>query len=509
MTAGVTVPCGVSISGPVVSPSVISSDGYLHLMWAPTAIISSTATQAFIFGSCSTAASFKYMEVNGNRPSSYGGQAIYVTSAGGVSNLTISYNYFHGNNWNGTSGAPYGSGAQNAVLVLFDGSGSAANDANDTVSWNRFGANGDCAGVMTSYTYSGYGGDGGYCTGIGTHTTMSNMTFENNFIYFQEEGIKGYEGSWLCTNCIISYNDVSNWHRIAIEVQVGSPTTPGTTFYYQYNSVHDPYYVGEGTFGISAASGCNNDNPSGNTCTAHVDGNVLVENYPVNSSNPYNGIGIEFWSADSASTANYNIVQGVFSTELMISEDGSMTGNGNLLQSPYGHGGNNTPSLCGPQYGTSNSYGWNAMEDGPVNTPTGTGNVCQFINGSVQTSATPSVSPAGGAVSVGTVVTIGTTGTNRDTNTTQWCTTDSSTPVPGTGTATIMTSYTVTSNVTLKCVGMWGAANQPTTYATGPLSGTYGYQPSGVVTNSYTVGGSIAPPPGLGVTVISENRGPQ
>ena len=82
------------------------------------------------------------------------------------------------------------------------------------------------------------------------------------------------------------------------------------------------------------------------------------------------------------------------------------------------------------------------------------------------------------------MVTITNPGTNRDTNTTDWCTTDGSTPTPGAGTAVGYYNggtLTVTSTTTVKCVGMWGALNQPYSYPSG-----FGYVPSAVVSSSLT-----------------------
>ena len=78
-------------------------------------------------------------------------------------------------------------------------------------------------------------------------------------------------------------------------------------------------------------------------------------------------------------------------------------------------------------------------------------------------------------------------GTNRDTNTGIWYTTDGSTPVPGSGTAQYIASggtIAVSTTTTVKAVGMWGAQNQPTSYPSG-----YGYAPSAVISATYTAGG--------------------
>ena len=287
LTSTVNVPCGVSLSGPVVPLSSFSPDGHPHLLYGPTAIISATASPVFSYGACSKATSLEYLEVNTNQPGS-GGQVVYASNSGGVNDLTISYNYFHGNNWNG-SGECYG-----CELILFDGNGTPA-DSNDTVSWNRLGASGDCAGVMNNFSYSGFTGDGGYCTAVGWHNNMSNFTVSNNFIYYQEEGIKGHEGSidYNCVNCLIQANDISNFHRIAIETQeqgVGGGAATGTVITFQYNSIHDPYLPGNGTFGISSNNGYQNtpgnNKPSLNTSTSNDLSNVVIDNVPVASGSP-------------------------------------------------------------------------------------------------------------------------------------------------------------------------------------------------------------------------------
>jgi hypothetical protein len=75
-------------------------------------------------------------------------------------------------------------------------------------------------------------------------------------------------------------------------------------------------------------------------------------------------------------------------------------------------------------------------------------------------------------------------------NTGIWYTTDGSTPVPGAGTAKYIASggtFTLSANTTVKAVGMWGAANQPTSYASG-----YGYVPSAIVSTVYTGNGALS-----------------
>ena len=504
------MPCGVSITGPTVPLSPFSPDGHPHLLYGPTAVISATAYPVFSYGTCSAAASLEYLEVNTNRPSN-GGQVVYATNSGGVNNLTISFNYFHGNNWQADSGVPYGSGAQSSIMVLFDGGGTA--DTGDTVSWNRFGANGDCSGVVSNMTYSGFPtsggtGDGGFCTAVAWHGDMTNFTVSNNFIYYQEQGIKGFEGAgsgpnYTCANCLIQYNDISNWHRMGIETQmqgvVSTPATPQSTMTFQYNSMHDPLNPGNGTFGISSNNGCpcTNSNPTTGDSISNDISNVLIDNVPVASgSNPgFNGDGIEFWSQNRSSVGNNNLIQGQWSNSFIVGVDGAMTASNNHIQSSYGWGGSNTPANCNPY--TPGGYGWWNQERSPPNTPSGSGNQCDFFDGSAQTSAAATVSPASGSFSGSQVVTFtdagNTSGAGPQGNTGIWYTTDGSTPVPGSGTTKYISTggtITLTTTTTVKAVGMWGAANQPANYPTGPISGTFGYVPSAVISATYTGAGA-------------------
>jgi hypothetical protein len=70
-------------------------------------------------------------------------------------------------------------------------------------------------------------------------------------------------------------------------------------------------------------------------------------------------------------------------------------------------------------------------------------------------------------------------------NTGIWYTIDGSSPVPGSGAAKLYTApFTLSATATVKAVGMWGNANQPTSYPAG-----YGYVPSAVVSATFTSGG--------------------
>ena len=115
-------------------------------------------------------------------------------------------------------------------------------------------------------------------------------------------------------------------------------------------------------------------------------------------------------------------------------------------------------------------------------TASATANTFSGSNTCAQTSVAPVISPASGSSSGSQTVTFTNPGQNRDTNTGIWYTTDGTNPVPGAGTAKYISSggSITVGAATVKAVGMWGAANQPTSYASG-----YGYVPSAVVSAVY------------------------
>src|ERR1700733_14716811 len=163
---------------------------------------------------------------------------------------------------------------------------------------------------------------------------------------------------------------------------------------------------------------------------------------------------------------------------------GNFTDNNNTYQSA--NFGSN-PVACNPP--NNNGLFNSEQNSNQIYIPVCAGNTTSTTVSTV-TSATPSLSPASGSFTGSQVVTItnggGTTlyGSNRDANTTDWCTTDGSTPTPGSGTAVGYWqggSLTVTKTTSVKCVGMWGAQNQPVSYPPG-----FGYVPSSVISAAYT-----------------------
>jgi hypothetical protein len=133
----------------------------------------------------------------------------------------------------------------------------------------------------------------------------------------------------------------------------------------------------------------------------------------------------------------------------------------------------------------------------PNTPPTMSGNVTGAAPTAV-TSVAPTISPASGAQTFPLTVTVTDPGYSSGpqplANTGIWYTTDGSTPVPGSGTAQRLDSggtVTLKAAATVKAVGMWGAANQPSSYPAG-----FGFVPSNVVTATYSASGAVKRPAG-------------
>src|SRR6201996_85406 len=462
ISAPIYVPCSVSLGGPPVG----WARGDIYTAKINSAV--SAGKYPLNFPACTAAASVQYLSCNGGRPSPDGGGCIYV--AAGVSNLTITENYLYGNQGN-AGGGNY----MEDSLLYFDGNSGATVDNNDTVTWNQLGQQGDCSNLMSNYSYSGLSGNGGFCNGLGVHDGMSNFVADYNIFSYQEQGMKVFENQGQCVNCYIEYNDFNNIHRIMFETQANIGGNQPTSMFIRYNSLHDQYETNWGSWGFSAANGCNSG------CVTNTDYNVLINNVQASSSGGYTPGAIEIWGSNGT-TDNYNLVQGYWANGLMTSSTGQFTENNNTFCMAVG--GSTTAPGTGGYFNDEN-------ENPQSFKPIATGNTFSSSPTCAQTSVTPTISPASGSFTGSQTVTFSVAGSNRDTNTGIWYTTDGSTPVPGSGTALYVPNggtATVTTN-TVKAVGMWGAQNQPTSYASG-----YGYVPSAVVTANYNSGSVIKQP---------------
>jgi hypothetical protein len=453
LSAMLNVPCGVSLAGPEVAWSNPS---------AYTATLNSSVTgdPAVVFSGCSTAASVHYLNCDGGRPSPDGGQCFFFPA--GTSNMTLSYNHFYGIQGSAENPNWYDS------MVRFDGNASSSVSSNDTVAWNIFGnpSLGDCSNIMTNYTYPGLGGDGGYCNGLGIHNGMMNLVVENNIFQFVEQGMKTFEAAGECVNCTIAYNDFNNIHRINYETQADIGGSQPTSMYISYNSVHDQYATNFGSWGFSAANGCNAG------CVTETNYNVLINNVDATAAGGYTPGAIEVWGSNGT-TDSYNLIQGYWANGIMTSTTGQFIYRGNNFC--MSNGGSTTTPGSGGYFNaeTSNSLPYTASA---------TGNTFSGSRTCAQTSVAPVISPASGSSSGSQTVTFTDPGQNRDKNTGIWYTTDGTNPVPGAGTAKYISSggSITVGAATVKAVGMWGAANQPTSYPSG-----YGYVPSAMVSATY------------------------
>ena len=462
ITAPIYVPCSVSLGGPPVA----WAKGDVYTAKINSAV--SAGNYPLNFSACTTAASVQYLSCYGGRPSPDGGGCFYI--AAGVSNLTVTENYLYGNQGN-AGGGNY----MEDSLLYFDGNSSATVDSNDTVTWNQLGQSGDCSNLMSNYSYSGLSGNGGFCNGLGVHDGMSNFVANYNIFSFQEQGMKVFENQGECVNCYIEYNDFNNIHRINFETQANIGGSQPTSMFIRYNSIHDQYDTNWGSWGFSAANGCNSG------CVTNTDYNVLINNVQAGSAGQYTPGAIEIWGSNGT-TDNYNLVQGYWANGLDTSSTGQFVENNNTFCMAAG-GSTTAPG--------SGGYFQDENENPQSYKPTATGNTFSSSPTCAQTSVAPTISPASGSFTGSQTVTFTASGSNRDTNTGIWYTTDGSTPVPGSGTAQYIQSggsVTVTTN-TVKAVGMWGAQNQPYSYPSG-----YGYVPSAVVTANYTSGSVVKQP---------------
>jgi Chitobiase/beta-hexosaminidase C-terminal domain/Bacterial Ig-like domain (group 2) len=472
LSSAIYVPCGVSLTGPVVAWSNPSHN---------TATINSAfgGGSAFSFSGCSTPASVTYLNFNGGQPSPDGGQILYFPA--GASKMTVSDNHFYGNQGNADNPQFLDS------LVYFDGNAGSAVSADDTVTWNIFGGPGtnDCSNLMSNYSYSGLSGNGGFCNGLGLHSGFENLVVENNIFQNEEQGLKVYENQGECINCTIEYNDFNNIHRINFETQANIGGGQPTSMLIRYNSIHDQYDTNYGSWGFSAANGCNSG------CVTNTDYNVLINNVQASSAGQYTPGAVEIWGSNGT-TDNYNLVQGYWANGLMTSSTGQFAENNNTFC--MSNGGSTTAPGSGGYFNDEN-------ENPQQFTPTATGNTFSSSPTCAQTSAVPTISPTSGSFTGSQTVTFTTSGSNRDSNTGIWYTTDGTAPVPGRGSAKYISSggrIEVKSTTTVRAVGMWGAANQPTAYPVG-----YGYVPSPAVSAVYT--GGITSEPGSPSTGTAES----
>jgi hypothetical protein len=411
---------------------------------------------------CTTSITIVNLEFNGNQPSSGGGGSIYFPQSGG-SNVTLINDYFHGSWANVTSGHSFD------AQVYIDGFNTNGGNVwtNVTISWNSFGSSTDCNPIMTLGSYQGgdYGGNGGNCDGLAVHSSLTNFNFTNNAVYHMEQCIKGFLGGnavpnvYNVINSHMDYNDCNQAHRNPYEMQLAPQSLTVS-----YNSMHDMIVPGWAGWMFSGPQ-----QPTYNAMSNVFISNTGVTNCPGSGCVSFPPAACECWGSG---TVGNNLAQGIMGAAVQWGYPG--IGLGPITIS------NNTFQMKEGIYAIAEYSGLTANQSGNVQTTTV----------STETSVAPTISPASGSQSFPLTVTLTdagyTSGALPQGNTGIWYTTDGSSPVPGAGTAKYaFTGQTIVVSAagTVKAVGMWGAANQPTSYASG-----YGFVPSSVVTATYTRG---------------------
>jgi hypothetical protein len=466
ITSTVTIPCGANMFGSTV-PYSQTPNQTATITGSPSFTGWGFQTTA----GCSAPQTIQYLAWNGEQPTVSGGGGGFLEIVAGTANLTVQNNWLHGVTAPSTDGGATGQNIQ-ANLINFGGGISGAVTNNVTIQNNIFGSTSlsDCAGAMTEVdTENG----GGYCNGIGIGANVVNVTVQNNIFHYLEEGVKFYEGQGECNPLTVNGNDFSHIQRIMYETQCNN-ITAAMNMNIEYNSFHDrgnSGISGQQNYDLSVANGCTSPTPNNPTnCVTNIDYNFDL------GPNGQADVGVEVWGG-TGTNANYNLLQGYLYNGITWSASGLFTFNNNTFNL-VANGPDNTNCTLG-----TGGF-WNREKNGETATPSCTGNTfSNAITGTIA-SAAPTLSPASGSFSGSVVVTLTNPGLNRDANTTDWCTTDGSTPVPGSGTAVPHYnggSLTITSTTKLQCVGMWGAPNQPYSYTSG-----YGYVPSSLVSATYT-----------------------
>lgn len=450
----------------------------------------------------------------------------------GTNHFTMKFNYIHGNV------CGYLCADHHSILIELQPFGSQSgcctfpsgypvtNDVN--ISWNILAAVGDC-NPATNYNDNNQNteGGGGTCDGVGIQGAFTNLVVSNNIFTTGDDELKFFEmfdagnTAGFCAPCTFNDNWFELYDRIATEMQInwGGPSEPDLV-YMQFNSFANHLSIWQQDYDISQADGCvyNFNTANQTNCEIHMDYNTSVADKGSSSGlDP----GYEFW-AGNGSTASGNFWSGnQAGISVQWDPNGNFTANNNTIFSPMNNG-NACNSGCTLQNGQSNpAYqgcpGYNSGNPPPLFKPSCSGNTSQNSNGTI-TSVAPVLSVSGGVVTIKNTNVSTPNGSNpgRDSNTTFWCTTNGNTPSPGgsgsvpywvgtaqaQGTASasaIPTASQTVANVTtvgsgtFKCVGMWGAPNQPFNYVT-ISNGGGGYVPSAVTSIAFSNGPTTATP---------------
>lgn len=554
-----TVPCGATITGPVVpftNPSSV------------TAHVSGLVNGGWLFSlgcnSSSPTTTFQYLEYDAGRPGTrnppvnVGSQSSgnlggpcpggptdgggFADLNAGTSNVTFQYNYIHGNQADFCSGPGgvypdcgsgngtcWGNDNDNDTFVWMEGDAGSQgggdpgdynrgiHDVNIFFYWNIFGAssdgtiaNGDCSNIMQTPFYHGdrYDAIGGFCAAIGIHENTNNLQIANNVFQFQEQPVKIFEGCQQNypqqTNCLADgsqfspqINAIFNNNFVQYWHRIALENQGGPTpMDYISNVVILPQTAGGwGTWGFSTPSGPTNND--NNNYSWWQSGTVGPGMY-------------EWWGNNGTLNNNFGQVEGAANNALF-----GFAGPPAFIQ--FDNWQNVNGTCAPPSYPNCQGGGWVGSEEGITQFPDFTGSTYTTNISSVQ-SAAPTISPTPTGTYSGTVsVTLSDAGAMNggvgpQGHTTIYYTTNGSQPSASQATnfcnanttGTTSCTISVAAGSTVNALGMWGSINQPRSYPT-----NHGFTPSGVVSAHYissgggtpTVNGIALGPSGSTITV--------
>ena len=474
----VNIPCKVSLTGPVIP--------YQQTHYQTAIFIESVSQPFQTTAACGGSAPYQhlsYIEINGNHINNGGGG---VNIVAGTNGFVVDHNWIHGS----YTTSNYDGGTAMAGVLLSGGGGTINNPTqNIQITLNEFGSEqtaGDCGAAMQAADTEL---SQGLCVGILNDTFTKNMSWDHNIFHNMEQGAKVVEvttnggsttNSGNTQNLTVSYNWFYAIHRIDFETQSNYYTSAfPSSQTINYNLLGDRDFTantdsqggnGQYNYDLSIANGCVNNLSLQPYCSANIDFNADIQALSTS-----HGSGNEIWG-DANTHGNYGLFEGYVAFHggaYQWSDQGNFQFNNNTFNIYSGAG---RSTACNPGNG---GYWNNENGNSPAGTPTCTGNTFSSTGTGTYTSVSPTITISGANWTVTFP-----TAANRDLNTNGWCTIDGTTPSPGVGSAQFYTSGTggPVSSVTggaIKCVGMWGAQNQATSYTSG-----YGYVPSAVVTQA-------------------------
>lgn len=425
---------------------------------------------------------------SGSITSIQGGNSSHTTPGSGctIQNLTFANDsaLVAGGDW-ASNNPSYGILFQNNTCksLTNNGNGSTCLFVHDTIGFTM--QNNYCTAAAGAYSGTG-------CYSVAQNTT--NVIATNNYCGTIGQCFgSSFDYTSGFTNVSITNNVIKDIARLGWEfVNGNSPgiasglTITGNLY---IDPVGDPY-ISPFSGAVSMATG-NFSNPGSSGFTYHITDNVFAANTSFNTSGGNHMFYCFEGTSGSASTFLRNLCQGNWPAAPAVAV-GNVTGALDLSNTiAQGSFLTSSGAAIGCEYsGTIPNCGFSS--GGTIPGPITANSLTTGTTPIQQTSTAPSISPASGAFSSPPTVTI----SNTQSNVTNFCTTDGSTPTTA---SAIMTSYTPpTLPATIKCLSQWGTG-AATAY---PFPSGYGWGPSSVTSVTYTLPASTvanptyAPPAG-------------